>query len=65
MELGVRERVLEAGDHRLGDLARAAAEAGFQLEKRELNEAFARFKSLADSGRRVAIHDVFAQMEVA
>ncbi|HET7043295.1 MAG TPA: 2-isopropylmalate synthase, partial [Gaiellaceae bacterium] len=64
-ELGL-ETTLPLGKHSgRHAFARAAAEAGFQLESGDLNEAFARLKSLADSGRKVAINDVFAQMEVA
>src|SRR5204863_9906813 len=44
--------------------ARACAEAGFQLEKDELTSAFRRFKQLADTGRPVALRELFA-MEMA
>ncbi len=69
-ELGL-EMTLPLGKHSgRHAFARAAAEAGLRLDTRQLNEAFARFKRLADSGRRVAVADVFpaqldAQMEVA
>jgi 2-isopropylmalate synthase len=39
--------------------ARACADAGIELERDELNRAFARFKELADSRPAVTLHDVF------
>jgi 2-isopropylmalate synthase len=64
-ELGL-EMTLPLGKHSgRHAFARAAAAAGFELERADLNAAFARFKELADSGRPVAIHDVFDRMEVA
>ncbi len=64
-ELGL-EMTLPLGKHSgRHAFARAAEEAGFRFDAGELNEAFKRFKALADSGRRVAINDVFSAMEVA
>ena len=40
--------------------ALACADAGFPLEGAELSEAFARFKTAADSGRAVTVHDALA-----
>jgi 2-isopropylmalate synthase len=40
--------------------ALACTDAGFALQGNELSDAFARFKALADSGRTVSVHDVFA-----
>jgi 2-isopropylmalate synthase len=40
--------------------ARACAQAGFALEKEELSAAFRRFKELADTGRPVALRELFA-----
>jgi 2-isopropylmalate synthase len=40
--------------------AKACAEAGFVLEKEELTTAFRRFKELADTGRPVALGELFA-----
>jgi 2-isopropylmalate synthase len=42
--------------------ARAASAAGFELERDELNAAFRRFKSLADGGRPVTLHEVFTEV---
>jgi 2-isopropylmalate synthase len=39
--------------------ARACADAGIELEREDLNRAFARFKELADSRPAVTLHDVF------
>jgi 2-isopropylmalate synthase len=39
--------------------ARACTDAGIDLEREELNRAFARFKQLADSRPAVTLHDVF------
>ena len=41
----------------------ACAEAGLELDKDELNDAFARFKRLADTQKHVTLHDVFEQVE--
>jgi len=38
--------------------ARACTEAGFDLDREALNEAFARFKALADAGNYVSLNDV-------
>jgi 2-isopropylmalate synthase len=44
----------------------AAAEAGFHLDRDMLDQAFRRFKRLADSGRGVTLHEVLdAAVEVA
>jgi 2-isopropylmalate synthase len=42
--------------------ARACADAGFSLEREQLDAAFARFKRLADLGNRVTIADVFEEV---
>jgi 2-isopropylmalate synthase len=39
--------------------ARACTEAGIELDREELNRAFARFKELADARPAVTLHDVF------
>ena len=39
--------------------ALACAEAGIQIEGDELNEAFKRFKQLADQRKQVTLYDVF------
>ena len=44
--------------------ARACTEAGIELDREELNRAFARFKELADTRPAVTLHDVF-EREVA
>jgi 2-isopropylmalate synthase len=44
--------------------ARACVEAGIELDREELNRAFARFKELADARPAVTLHDVF-EREVA
>ncbi len=41
--------------------ARACAEAGIELDAEELNEAFARFKELADTRKAVTLYDVLEQ----
>jgi 2-isopropylmalate synthase len=43
--------------------ARACTEAGIQLEREELNRAFARFKALADTRPAVTLTDVFEGVE--
>jgi 2-isopropylmalate synthase len=45
--------------------ARACAEAGIDLDREALSEAFARFKRLADSGNRVTLSDVFEEAVMA
>jgi 2-isopropylmalate synthase len=63
-ELGLR-MTLPLGKHSgRHAFARACAEAGVVLPADELNEAFRRFKRLADEGRRVELHEVLPQ-EVA
>ncbi len=42
--------------------ARACAEAGFPVEREQLDAAFARFKRLADLGSRVTLADVFEEV---
>jgi 2-isopropylmalate synthase len=39
--------------------ARACAEAGIELDREEIRQAFARFKELADTRRIVTLYDVF------
>jgi 2-isopropylmalate synthase len=43
---------------------RACEEAGFAVNGRELEQAFARFKTLADSGEQVSIHELFEEVTV-
>jgi 2-isopropylmalate synthase len=45
--------------------ARACAEAGIDLDREALSEAFSRFKRLADSGKRVTLSDVFEEAVMA
>ncbi|MEX2464712.1 MAG: 2-isopropylmalate synthase [Gaiellaceae bacterium] len=42
----------------------ACAEAGIELDPGELNQAFARFKRLADSRKHVTLYDVFEEVTV-
>jgi 2-isopropylmalate synthase len=57
-ELGL-EMTLPLGKHSgRHAFARACAAAGFELGREELDEAFARFKQLADQGRPVTLVDV-------
>ena len=42
--------------------SKACTEAGLELSRDELAEAFARFKRLADSGEVVTLDDVFAEV---
>ena len=44
--------------------ARACAEAGIKLDRAEVNEAFARFKELADTRKHVTLGDVFEEVSV-
>ena len=44
--------------------ARACADAGLTLDREELQEAFARFKALADSRKAVTLYDVFEEVSV-
>jgi 2-isopropylmalate synthase len=43
---------------------RACAEAGIKLDRAEVNEAFARFKQLADTRKHVTLGDVFEEVSV-
>ena len=42
--------------------ARACAEAGLELDRAQVDSAFARFKQLADGGDRVSLTDVFQEV---
>ena len=42
--------------------ARARTEAGLELNREDVDSAFARFKELADSGDRVSLADVFEEV---
>ncbi len=44
--------------------ARACSEAGIELDRPALNDAFARFKQLADSRKHVTLGDVFEEVSV-
>jgi 2-isopropylmalate synthase len=44
--------------------ARACTEAGIELDRKALNEAFARFKQLADTRKHVTLGDVFEEVSV-
>jgi 2-isopropylmalate synthase len=44
--------------------ARACEEAGLRLDEQELQLAFARFKTRADGGERVSIHELFEEVTV-
>jgi 2-isopropylmalate synthase len=44
--------------------ARACTEAGFKLDRDKVNEAFARFKQLADTRKHVTLGDVFEEVSV-
>jgi 2-isopropylmalate synthase len=44
--------------------ARACSEAGIELGRAEVNEAFARFKQMADSRKHVTLGDVFEEVSV-
>jgi 2-isopropylmalate synthase len=44
--------------------ARACSEAGIELDRAALNEAFARFKELTDSRKHVTLADVFEEVAV-
>ena len=58
-ELGV-SMTLPLGKHSgRHAFARACAEAGVELERDELTAAFRRFKELADTGRPVALRELF------
>jgi len=63
-ELGLR-MTLPLGKHSgRHAFALACAELGYRLEGEELNEAFARFKRLADTQKHVSVHDVFTEVGV-
>ncbi|MBA2462911.1 MAG: 2-isopropylmalate synthase, partial [Actinobacteria bacterium] len=44
--------------------SRACVEAGLTLDERELELAFARFKSRADGGEKLSIHQLFEEVTV-
>jgi 2-isopropylmalate synthase len=44
--------------------ARACEEAGIKLDRNQVNEAFARFKQLADTRKHVTLGDVFEEVSV-
>ncbi len=44
--------------------ARACADAGIELDRNEVNEAFVRFKQLADTRKHVTLGDVFEEVSV-
>jgi 2-isopropylmalate synthase len=63
-ELGLR-MTLPLGKHSgRHAFALACAELGYRLEGEELNEAFSRFKRLADTQKHVSVHDVFTEVPV-
>jgi 2-isopropylmalate synthase len=63
-ELGLR-MTLPLGKHSgRHAFAIACAEAGIELGPEELNQAFADFKRLADSRKRVTLYDVFEEVTV-
>jgi 2-isopropylmalate synthase len=64
-ELGLR-MTLPLGKHSgRHAFALACKELGYELEGEALNEAFARFKRLADTGKQVSVEEVFETKEVA
>jgi 2-isopropylmalate synthase len=44
--------------------ARACTDAGIRLESDALNDAFTRFKQLADTRKQVTLFDVFEEVPV-
>jgi len=63
-ELGLR-MTLPLGKHSgRHAFALACADLGYRLEGEELNDAFARFKRLADTQKHVSVHDVFTEVGV-
>ncbi len=63
-ELGLR-MTLPLGKHSgRHAFAIACADLGYRLEGEELNDAFARFKRLADTQKHVSVHDVFTEVGV-
>ena len=63
-ELGLR-MTLPLGKHSgRHAFALACADLGYRLEGDELNDAFARFKRLADTQKHVSVHDVFTEVGV-
>jgi 2-isopropylmalate synthase len=64
-ELGLR-MTLPLGKHSgRHAFALACKDLGYELEGDELNDAFARFKRLADEGKPVSVEEVFDTKEVA
>jgi 2-isopropylmalate synthase len=63
-ELGLR-MTLPLGKHSgRHAFALACAELGYRLEGEGLNDAFSRFKRLADAQKHVSVHDVFTEVGV-
>ena len=63
-ELGLR-MTLPLGKHSgRHAFALACADLGYRLEGDGLNDAFARFKRLADTQKHVSVHDVFTEVGV-
>jgi 2-isopropylmalate synthase len=64
-ELGLR-MTLPLGKHSgRHAFALACKDLGYEVEGEALNEAFARFKRLADTGKQVSVEEVFETKEVA
>jgi 2-isopropylmalate synthase len=64
-ELGL-EMTLPLGKHSgRHAFALACKDLGYELEGEALNEAFARFKRLADTGKQVSVEEIFETKEVA
>ncbi|HLM32582.1 MAG TPA: 2-isopropylmalate synthase [Gaiellaceae bacterium] len=63
-ELGLR-MTLPLGKHSgRHAFALACADLGYRLDGEELNDAFARFKCLADTQKHVSVHEVFTEVGV-